>query len=126
MQIGSKDKLLQERRKGSLADSEKQEDRKETPEHKSVQKHKLSRYINSKYQDSVFKDLFKSRENLLGLYRVLHPEDALATEKDMELITIKNVISNGVYNDVAFQVKGRLMVLMEHQSSINWNMPWGI
>ncbi len=45
-----------------MADSEKQEDRKETPEHKSVQKHKLSRYINSKYQDSVFKDLFKSRE----------------------------------------------------------------
>ena len=54
---------------------------------------------------------------------MLHPEDVLATEKDMELITIKNVLSNGVYNDVAFQVKDRLMVLMEHQSSINWNMP---
>ena len=89
----------------------------------SRQTHELSRYINSKYQDSVFKDLFKSRANLLDLYRTLHPEDSLIKEEDLTLITIKNVLSNGVYNDVAFQAKDRLMILFEHQSSINWNMP---
>ncbi len=37
---------------------------------------------NRKYKDSVFTVLFNSKENLFGLYKVLHPEDKEVTNND--------------------------------------------
>ena len=53
-------------------------------------------------KDSVFSDLFKIKKYLLQLYRTLHPEDNTATADELTDITIKNVLTDGIYNDLGF------------------------
>ncbi len=72
--------------------------------------------------DSVFTDLFKGEENLLKLYRVLHPEDTDVTRDDIENVTIENVLVNGIYNDLGFMVRKRQIILMEAQSTRTKNI----
>ena len=73
-------------------------------------------------KDTVFSDLFHDNEYLLQLYRTLHPEDTTATVKDLENITIKNVLIDDLYNDLGFLVRDRLMVLVEAQSTWTENI----
>ena len=74
--------------------------------------------IIAKYtiKDSVFSDLFKIKKYLLQLYRTLHPEDITATENDLTDITIKNVLTDGIYNDLGFLSGDRFVILLEAQS----------
>lgn len=74
--------------------------------------------IITKYtiKDSVFSDLFKIKKYLLQLYRTLHPEDIAATENDLTDITIKNVLTDGIYNDLGFLSGDRFVLLLEAQS----------
>ena len=73
-------------------------------------------------KDSVFTNLFQNREYVFELYRALHPEDTAATERDIEIITINNVIVNDIYNDLGFSVNDRLIVLVEAQSTWTENI----
>ncbi len=74
--------------------------------------------IIAKYtiKDSVFSDLFNIKKYLLQLYRTLHPEDITATENDLTDITIKNVLTDGIYNDLGFLSGDRFVILLEAQS----------
>ncbi|MCM1184351.1 MAG: hypothetical protein NC337_13350 [Roseburia sp.] len=67
-------------------------------------------------KDSVFADLFKSKKYLMQLYRTLHPEDETATEDELTDITIKNVLTDGIYNDLGFLLGERFLLLLEAQS----------
>ena len=78
---------------------------------------------NRKYKDSVFTALFGSKENLLELYKVLHPEDTEVTTEDIEKIALENVLLIRRYNDAAMGIRDKLIILSEHQSTINPNMP---
>ena len=78
---------------------------------------------NRKYKDSVFTTLFGSEESLLELYKVLHPEDTGVKLKDIEKITLENVLLIRRYNDAAMGVRDKLVILAEQQSTINPNMP---
>ncbi|MFG6395054.1 MAG: hypothetical protein K1W24_12875 [Lachnospiraceae bacterium] len=78
---------------------------------------------NRKYKDSVFTALFSSRESLFELYKVLHPEDTEVKINDIEKIALENVLLIRRYNDTAMGVKDKLIILSEHQSTINPNMP---
>ncbi|MCI8646353.1 MAG: hypothetical protein HFE76_06015 [Firmicutes bacterium] len=71
-------------------------------------------------RDTVFSSLFQEKKYLLQLYRALHPEDTETTEADLTNITIQNVLTDGIYNDLGFIVKDRLMILVEAQST--WTM----
>ncbi len=71
-------------------------------------------------KDSVFGALFRDKKYLMQLYRALHPEDAETTEDALTDITIRNVLANGIFNDLAFRVGDKVMFLVEHQSS--WTM----
>jgi hypothetical protein len=73
-------------------------------------------------KDSVFSDLFRIKKYLLMLYMVFHPEDGDVREKDLKDITINNVMTNKLYNDLAFTVKGKLFVLVECQTTWSWNI----
>ncbi len=55
-------------------------------------------------KDGVFTDLFSDRRNLLKLYRCLHPEDTATTEDALEYVTVETVVTDSVYNDLAFLV----------------------
>ena len=79
---------------------------------------------NRSFKDSVFRDLFgdKSRKaNALSLYNALngtHYDDPDA----LEVTTIEGALYVGYQNDVSFII-GDDMVLWEHQSTKNPNMP---
>ena len=57
---------------------------------------------------------------MLKLYQTLHPEDTEATEDSLTDITIENVLTDNLYNDLGFIVHNRLMILVEAQST--WTM----
>ena len=71
-------------------------------------------------KDSVFTTIFRDKKYLIQLYRALHPEDTETTEDALTDITIRNVLTNGIYNDLAFRVGEKVMFLVEQQSL--WTM----
>ena len=81
---------------------------------------------NRKYKDSVFVDLFsedeKAKENFLSLYNALHGTN-LQLSCPVENIRLDNVIYMNIVNDVSCLVDDKIIVLAEHQSTINENMP---
>ena len=81
---------------------------------------------NRIYKDSVFVDLFsedeKAKENFLSLYNALHGTD-LQLSCPVENIKLENVMYMNIINDVSCLVDGKIIVLAEHQSTINENMP---
>ena len=81
---------------------------------------------NRKYKDSVFVDLFsedeKAKENFLSLYNALH-NTHLPLSCPVENIRLDNVMYMNIINDVSCLVDDKIIVLAEHQSTINENMP---
>ena len=82
---------------------------------------------NRKVKDSVFVDLFgkdiTAKENFLSLYNALHGTDLKLENTEIVPETIDSVLYMSYANDVAMQVNGQVVVLIEHQSTINRNMP---
>ena len=81
---------------------------------------------NRKYKDSVFVDLFsedeKAKENFLSLYNALHGTN-LQMSCPVENIKLENVMYMNIINDVSCLIDGKIIILAEHQSTINENMP---
>jgi len=71
-------------------------------------------------KNNVFLDIFQNKSYLLKLYKTLHPEDITATENSLTDVTIENVLTDNLYNDLGFIVNNRLMILVEAQST--WTM----
>jgi ATP-dependent Lon protease len=76
---------------------------------------------NRNHKDSVFTKPFSEKSNLLELYNAVsgknYPEST-----EIEIITLSNVLFMEQLNDICFVIDGRLVVLVEHQSTINENM----
>ena len=68
-------------------------------------------------KNSVFLDLFRNKSYLLELYKTLHPEDSSATEDSLTDVTITNILTDNLYNDLGFIVNNRLMILVEAQTT---------
>lgn len=81
---------------------------------------------NRKHKDSIFTDLFYSdvsaKENLLELHNALY-NTKYSDPEVINLIGLEDVLFQNFKNDVAFSVDGRRIVLSEHQSTVNPNMP---
>ncbi|MCH5342458.1 MAG: hypothetical protein J1E64_00355 [Acetatifactor sp.] len=74
-------------------------------------------------KNSVFLDLFQDKKNLLKLYKALHPEDTEATEDTLDIVTIDNVLTDNLYNDLGIMVgNDKLLLLLEAQSSWTVNI----
>ena len=71
-------------------------------------------------KDSVFCNLFSDKRYLLQLYQALQPKEKKTTEDDLTDITIRNVLTDGIYNDVGFRNKDKVIILAEAQST--WSM----
>ena len=82
--------------------------------------------VNRKYKDSVFVDLFsddeKAKERFLSLYNALHHTN-LPLSCPVENIRLDNIIYMNIINDVSCLVDDKIIVLAEHQSTVNENMP---
>lgn len=73
-------------------------------------------------KDSVFTDLFQIKKYLIQLYKTFHPEDIAVTEDELTDITIRNVLTDNLYNDLGFLVGERLMIFVEAQSTWTVNI----
>ena len=88
---------------------------------KNAQKVKSNPTANRNYKDTVFRKLFSDKENLLSLYNAINGT-AYEDPEELEIVTLENAIYMGMKNDLAFVVDTGL-VLYEHQSTYNPNMP---
>ena len=82
---------------------------------------------NREYRDSVFVDLFSrqgafSIRNIISLYNALHDEK-IDEKTIVKFVYLANVLYHKLKNDVSCIIDGKILVLIEHQSTINENMP---
>ena len=81
---------------------------------------------NRRYKDSVFVDFFgedkNAKANFIALYNALHGT-CLDASVELEPLRLEQVMYMAFRNDVACLVDGKIIVLIEHQSTINANMP---
>ena len=73
------------------------------------------------YKDTVFRMLFREKENLLSLYNAVNGTHYINVES-FEITTLENAVYMNYKNDVSFVMNFELM-LYEHQSTLNPNMP---
>ena len=85
-------------------------------------------FKNRKYKDSVFTDLFGSdrdgKKNFLALYNALAGTDYKLEEVKLERKVIEQALYKTFNNDVSWEINGKLIVLVEHQSTVIENMPF--
>ena len=76
---------------------------------------------NVKFKASVFSSLFSDPDVLRELYSALEgvslPDDVTVT-----INTLQSVLFVDMMNDISFEIGGKLVVLIEHQSTVNLNM----
>ena len=81
---------------------------------------------NRRYKDSVFVDLFSedktAKENFLSLYNALHGT-SLDTSTELKPLKLEQAMYTKLSNDVSCLIDNKIIVLAEHQSTINENMP---
>ena len=77
---------------------------------------------NREYQDSMFRALFSDEESAIELYNAIEGTN-FGPETNIKFVTLENVLYVNLKNDLGFEIADRFVVLMEHQSTINYNMP---
>ena len=77
---------------------------------------------NRKYKDSVFTMYFKNPARLIELYNSLEGTN-LPLDTPIEINTLDDALFKDRINDISFVINGELVVLIEHQSTWNENMP---
>lgn len=77
---------------------------------------------NRRYKDSMFRKLFNDREKHLALFNALENTN-YKNAADIKITTLEDVLFHGVKNDVSFRLGSEYIVLHEHQSTVNANMP---
>jgi hypothetical protein len=77
---------------------------------------------NREYKDSVFTKLFSEPELLLELYNAIEGS-SYGLDTKIEINTLEDVLFLEQLNDISFTIDDKLVVLVEHQSSINKNLP---
>lgn len=81
---------------------------------------------NREHKDSVFVDLFyqdeTAKKNLLSLYNALH-DTKYQDENVIRKVKIEDVFYKNLKNDISFEVDGHMLVLGEHQGTVNPNIP---
>ena len=66
--------------------------------------------------------MFQNKSYLLKLYKTLHPEDTTATEDSLKDVTITNVLTDNLYNDLGFIANNKLIILVDAQSTWTVNI----
>ena len=75
-----------------------------------------------KYRDSFFRFYFSDKQRLLSLCNALTGEDA-TDPAEIEITTLEETFFSKRKNDISCIFRGRLLVMIEQQSTLNRNMP---
>ena len=76
---------------------------------------------NREVKSSAFTTYFSDPQNAAQLYSAL--EGVEVSPEDIHFTTLEGVLFVARKNDMAFTVKNRVLVISEHQSTVNNNMP---
>ena len=82
---------------------------------------KETRTSNREHKSDVFTALFSEPENAAKLYTALSGEET--SPEDIKITTLEGVLFLARKNDLGFTVKDRILVISEHQSTVNENIP---
>ena len=77
--------------------------------------------LQRNYKDTIFRMIFREKENLLSLYNALNGTTYEETDS-LEITTLDNAVYMNYKNDISFVFDFELL-LYEHQSTCNPNMP---
>jgi predicted transposase/invertase (TIGR01784 family) len=77
--------------------------------------------VNKKYKDTLFKTLFGKESVAAEVYNAI--ESTNYGPEAVSMVTLENTLYITPVNDVAFTIDNKFVVLIEHQSTINENMP---
>ncbi len=86
-----------------------------------MMKENEKRITNREVKNSAFITYFGDPENASKLYTALGDEEV--APEDITYVTLEGVMFIARKNDLAFTVKNRVLVISEHQSTVNENMP---
>jgi hypothetical protein len=77
---------------------------------------------NREYKNSVFVALCEDKKRLIEVYNAVSNKN-YPPEAALKIVTLENVLFLGRRSDVAFLMEDKLVVLIEHQSTVCENMP---
>ena len=77
---------------------------------------------NREYKNTVFTELFSNADNLIELYNALSG-GCYDSDTTVEINTLEEVLFMDMMNDISFTIGDKVVVLIEHQSSICENAP---
>ena len=78
--------------------------------------------VNREYKDSVFTLLFGEKSNLIELYNAIFGT-RYGSDTDIQITTLRSALFMEQVNDISFVIDGKVVVLIEHQATLNNNMP---
>jgi len=76
------------------------------------------------YKDSLFCSLFGNEKAALDLYNALHGTDYREDNTRITINTLDEAMFTSKKNDLSFMLNGKLVIMVEHQATINRNMPF--
>ncbi len=82
---------------------------------------KTQRVSNREVKSSAFTAFFSVPRNAAELFAALEGQEV--SEEDITYTTLEGVLFIARKNDMAFTAKNKVLVISEHQSTINHNMP---
>ena len=77
---------------------------------------------NRTHKDSIFRLLFNDEEKIRELYGALSGEP-VGADVPIVIRTLEDAVFLDIKNDLAFTIGDKYVVLIEHQSTVNQNMP---
>ena len=78
--------------------------------------------VNKKHKSSMFSALFSTPEVLRELYSAIEGVD-IPPDAVININTLSDALFMKQINDVSFTINDRIVILIEHQSTINENVP---
>jgi len=76
------------------------------------------------YKDSLFRSIFGNEKSALALYNAVHGTSFDPQNTEVAINTLGETLWTPRKNDLSFLVNRGLVVVVEHQSTINENMPY--
>jgi len=76
------------------------------------------------YKDSLFRSIFGNKASALALYNAVQGTNLDVRDTGIVINTLNETLWTPRKNDLSFLVDRRLVVIAEHQSTINENMPY--
>ena len=81
----------------------------------------MTEHANRNYKDSVFSLYLSEPERLIEVYNAVANTD-YPPDTPVEINTLTDVLYKNQINDLSFVLDNQIVVLIEHQSTINENM----